>query len=68
MGRMIVVREIMTHMWISWIKLILGNTLLYMISVCDFPGPGSGILCILFVGIFSRSAQVGFSLLCASNY
>ena len=44
------------------------NTLLYPVSVVNFPGPERGVFCILIVNLISRSAPLVFSLLRAINY
>ena len=67
-GQPFVVRQILNHTIISWIQVILGNTLLYPVSVKDCPGPECGVFCILTLNIISRSALVLFSLLRARNY
>ena len=58
----------MTQIYITWLQLIFGNTLLYPISVRDFPGPEHSVFFIFIVDIISRSALVGFSRLHASGY
>ena len=61
------VREILTQKYITWLQVILGNTLLYQVSVSDCPGLACGIFCILIVDLVSRRALVVFSLLRAHN-
>ena len=48
--------------------MILGNSLLYPVSVINFPIPECGAFCISIIDLISKSALVFFSLLCASNY
>ena len=44
------------------------NTLLYSVSLSNFPSPGCGMLWILIIDIISKSAVVLFTLLSASKY
>ena len=67
LGSKIIMREIVTHIYIAWIQLIFGNTLLYPVNVRYFSGPERGVFCILFVKIILRSSLLGYSMLCASD-
>ena len=53
---------------ITWIQVILGNTLMYPVSVNNYPRPERGVFCILIVDLISKSALKFFSLLFAINY
>ena len=64
-GRPTVVRDIVTLVYIVWIQWFLGNTLLKPTSVSYFPGPENDVLSVVIIDLISRSALVGFSLLCA---
>ena len=65
---MIVVREILTHIKITWLQEIFGNELLYPVSLRDCPGLERGIFCISIVDTILRRDLVVFSLLRARNY
>ena len=61
--KQIMFRYILTQTLIDWLQVIIGNTLLYPVSVNDCPGPEHGIFCILIVDPIFRSSLVLFSML-----
>ena len=55
-------------MQIACLQVILGDPLLYLVSVSDFPRPECCVFCILIVDIISKRYLVLSSLLCEINY
>ena len=67
-GSLIVVRDIMTLIYIVWFQWFLYNTLLLSTSVIDFPGPKRDVFSIVIVHLILRSSLVGFSMLPVRYY
>ena len=58
-GRLIVVREIVTQIYISWLQLIFGNKLLHPISARNLSVLERGVFCIAIVDIILIRALLG---------